>query len=271
MAFILSVAPAAATKIGPIFRGVPYGPSPEQIATIFTPSQAGATTVVLVHGGGWRLQKLATEVGSQAKSLQLQGFAVFDVNYRQDSPTERAFPLETDDVAGATEWAIAHASQYGANPAKVVLIGGSSGGQLVARAAEQLNAARPGTVKAVISLSGPMNFSTLVPLAQNGTIRNKSFIRSIGQALGCSAELSACSQAYEAAWSPALNIPAGACPDWLLVSSEVDAVAQSQADEMYAKLQAASCTATRAVVPTGHGFSYWPTISKQVFSFIAAE
>jgi acetyl esterase/lipase len=269
----LLCAPLAAAKQTrfPIFRGVSYGPSPAETATIYGQVRPGATTVVLVHGGGWRLQPLATEEGSEAKSLQVQGFVVFDVNYDQDSATERAFPLETNDIVAATEWAIANAASYGANPANVVLLGGSAGGQLVARAAEQLDAAKPGAVRAVISLSGPMNFSTLVALAQNGTIKDRGYVLSIGQALGCNGDLAACSPGYEDEWSPALNIPASGCPDWLLFSSEVDVVAQAQASEMLTDLQTAGCKATWDVVPTGHGFSFWPTISRRVYAFVAAE
>jgi acetyl esterase/lipase len=272
MAMIGLLATAQASALAPpIYRGVSYGPSPGETATIYAPRAPGATTVILVHGGGWRLQKLATEAGYEAKSLQLQGFAVFDINYDQDSPTERAFPLETNEVAAATQWAIANAATYGANPMNVVLLGGSSGGQLAARTAELLNAAHPGTVRAVISLSGAMNFATLVPLAENRTIKDRNYVLSIGQALGCAGALSTCSPEYEAEWSPASNIPASACPDWLLFASEVDVAAESQAKEMLADLQQAECNATLELVPTGHGFSYWPSVSKQIVAFLRAE
>ena len=264
----VSIATATAP---PIYRNVSYGPSPGELETIYSARAPGATTIILVHGGGWRFQKLATEVGSQAKSLQLQGFAVFDINYDQDSLTEPAFPLETNDVNQATEWAIANAAAYNANPTNVVMIGGSAGGQLVARSAEQLNLAVPGTVKAVVSLSGPMNFTTLVPLAVSGQIKDRNYVVSIAQALGCPGMLSACSPAYEAEWSPALNLPSTGCPDWLLFASEVDTTAVLQADEMLADLTAASCSATMATVPIGHGFSYWSQVSARIFAFVRAE
>jgi acetyl esterase/lipase len=269
-ATMLLASAQASALAPPIYRGVSYGPSPNELETIYAPRNPGGTTVILIHGGGWRFQKLATEEGSQSKSLQLQGFAVFDINYDQDSPSERAFPLETNDVAAATEWAIAHAESYNANPAKVVLLGGSAGAQLAARTAELLNAARPGTVSGVVSLSGPMNFATLVPLAQSGTIKDRNYVLSIGQALGCAGALATCSAEYETEWSPALNIPASGCPAWLLFSSEVDPVAGAQAREMLAGLQGAACNATWEVVPTGHGFSYWSTVSQRIFAFIRA-
>jgi acetyl esterase/lipase len=265
-----AAAPASATL--PIYREVAYGPEPAEKATIYAQTKAGSTAVVLIHGGGWRLQKLPTEDGFQSKSLQMHGFTVFDINYTQDSPTERAFPLETNDVMAATRWAIEHAAEYGANPSNFVLLGGSAGGQLAARSAELLDEAAPGTVRAVVSLSGPMNFATLIQLALNGTLKDRPYILSIGQALGCTGALATCSPSYEAEWSPALNIPpAAACPAWLLVSSEVDVVATQQEQEMLADLQAGGCSASNVLVPTGHGFSYWTTVAPQIFAFAGAQ
>ncbi len=255
----------------PIYRDVSYGPSPSELATVYAQNKPGAMIVVLVHGGGWRLQTLPIEDSTEAKALQKQGYAVFDINFAQDSPSEPAFPLETGQVAAATEWAIAHAAAYDANPANVVLFGGSSGGQLVARVAEQLDAAAPGTVQAVVSLSGPMNFLTLLPMVANGTIKDKPFILSIGQALGCTGQLASCSPAFEAEWSPALHIPEGGCPDWLLFSSEVDVAETAQGQEMLADLSAAGCRATLDVMPSGHGFSLWPAVASPVYSFLAGE
>ena len=212
--------------------------------------------MVLVHGGGWRLQKLPTEQGSAAKSLQLKGFAVFDINYDQDSPTTRAFPLESDEVKAAVQWAIANAGAYGGEASDVTLLGGSAGGLLAALAGAQLDAQEPGTVRAVVSLSGPMNFTTLVPLAESGHIRDKNYVLSIGQALGCTGALQACSATYEQEWSPALQIPLSGCPNWQLFASEVDEAAVWQAGE---------------TVPTGHGFSYWSQVSARVVAFVKAQ
>jgi acetyl esterase/lipase len=255
----------------PIYKGVSYGPSPSELATVYAQSKPRAPIVVLVHGGGWRLQPLPIEESTEAKGLQRQGYAVFDINFAQASPTERAFPLETGELAAATEWAIAHAAAYDADPSNVILFGGSSGGQLVARVAEQLDAAAPGTVRAVVSLSGPMNFLTLLPMVANGTIKDKPFILSIGQALGCTGQLASCSPTFAAEWSPALHIPESGCPDWLLFSSEMDVAETAQGQEMLADLSAAGCRATLDIMPTGHGFSLWPAVAPQAYAFLAGE
>lgn len=271
LAAALGAAPAQALT-PPIYREVPYGPSPAERMTIFSHSGAPGPLVVLVHGGGWRLQPNATEFGSQARSLQKQGAAVFDINYDQDSPTETAFPLETNDVRAAVLWATAHAAEYGADPSNVVLLGGSAGGLLVERAAELLDEEAPGTVRGVVSLSGPTDFTTLIGLALNHTLTDRSYIFSIGQALGCTGALASCPTAYAEEWSPALHVPAAAnCPTWMLLWSEVDAVAKLQAEELRGNLLAAGCSVSTDVLPTGHGFSYWSTANHAIFAYVHAN
>lgn len=265
----LCAAPAGA-RTPPVYMEIPYGPSPAERLAVFSQVKPLSPLVILIHGGGWRLQRNPTEFGSQAASLQKQGFAVFDVNYDQTSPTERAFPLETGDIAAATAWAIAHAAEYGANPADVVMIGGSAGGQLAERVAEQLDAAAPGTVRGVVSLSGPTDFATLIELIQAKVLTDRSYIFSIGQALGCTGALASCPHQYEAEWSPALNVPLAGCPAWMLLWSEADTVGRLQGEELLGRLSAAGCSASTDVLPTGHGFSMWSAAAPAIFSFVRA-
>jgi acetyl esterase/lipase len=273
MAIVVGVLalPAAATATSPpIYRGLSYGPSVNEIATVFESARPASPVVVLVHGGGWRTQTMETEQGADAKSLQLKGFTVVDVNYDQDSPAQAAFPTEVLDVEEATRWAISHAASYDGEPGNVILLGGSAGGQLAAMAGEALDAATPGAVRGIVSLSGPMNFQVIVAMAENKEITDKSFITSVEQALGCPGNLGACSPAFEAEWSPALSIPASGCPAWLLLSSEVDTTESRQASEMLARLRGAGCTATWRQVPTGHGFSMWPRVFPAIVEFVRA-
>jgi acetyl esterase/lipase len=270
---LFGITTAAQAKEPPPIKGVSYGPSPAELQTIYPAKEAGATTVIFVHGGGWRFQKLETEQGSDALGLQKEGFAVFNVNYPQDSPMELAFPLEPDAIETATSWAISHGESYNASPHNVVLLGGSAGGQLVAMAAEQLDAAVPGTVKAVITLSGPTNLKSLVELGQRHEIKT-SLIHSLEQALGCGPSLTGCSEAFETEWSPTAHVPeVTACPAWLLFSAEADLVPITQADEMLAALEGAGCSAKLDVVAgKGHSFSYWPTVAKaDIYPFIKSE
>jgi acetyl esterase/lipase len=245
---------------------------------VFPSAKPNATTVILVHGGGWRKQTGLYLLHRQAEYLQAHGFAVFNINYRQDVGGP-AFPTEPEDVVTATRYAISHASLYNANPSKVVYVAGSAGANIAALAAEQLDEVSPGTVKAVVSLSGPMNFETLVAMVKNHTIESRSLIVSIFMAMGGEeskafepAAWNSIPQSLERAGSPIFHIPARGCPDWLLFSSELDLVPLSQSQEMYSALNAAHCKATLQVLPgSGHGFYYWKKVASSIASFIAGE
>ncbi len=275
---------ASGNGSGQFYERVAWGPKLKQRANIWASATPNSTTVILVHGGGWRKQGGLAYLKKEALGLQAHGFTVFSINYQQDNANRAAFPLEPNDIMAATQWAIAHAGTYNSNPSKVVLVGGSAGGNLVALAAEQLDAAHPGTVKAVVSLSGPMNFQTLIPLVENGVITNRNFIVSIYQALGGSEdegyfggeeedeEEVLLTQALELEGSPALNISSHNCPEWLLFTSADDLVPASQSEEMYSDLLASKCKATLQVLPgSQHAFAYWNQVSETIYGFIKAQ
>lgn len=275
---------ANSSGAGEFYERVAWGSKLKQRANIWASATPNSPTVILVHGGGWRKQGGLAYLKKEALGLQAQGFTVFSINYQQDNANRAAFPLEPNDIMAATQWAMANAATYNANPAKVVLVGGSAGGNLVALAAEQLDAAHAGTVDGVVSLSGPMNFQTLIPLVENGFITNHSFIASIYQALGGSEdegyfggeegdeEEVLLTQALEREGSPALNIPSHDCPQWLLFSSESDLVPASQSEEMYGDLLAAKCKATLRIVPgSQHAFAYWGQVSDTIYGFIGSQ
>lgn len=269
---------------GAFYERIAWGPKARQSANIWASASPDSTIVILVHGGGWRRQTSLAYLKREAIGLQAQGFTVLSINYRQDSANRAAFPLEPNDIMTATHWAIANAASYNGNPAKVVLVGGSAGGNLVALAAERLDAEHAGTVRAVVSLSGPMDFQTLLPLVENGVITSHNFITSIYQALGGSEdegyfggeeeneEEVLLTQALEREGSPALNIPRHDCPQWLLFSSEQDLVPAQQSEEMYSDLLAAKCKAALRIIPgSQHAFAYWGQASESIYSFIKAQ
>jgi acetyl esterase/lipase len=277
----LSAAPSALATItdpyGAFYERLHYGPQWRQVTDVFASPSPNSPLVVLVHGGGWRSYSALSLFASESMALQQQGFTVFDMNYNQDSETTPAFPLEPNDVMSATHWAMANAARFNADPGAVVLLGGSAGGHLVSLAAEELDAASPGTVKGVVSLSGPMSFPSLLPLIQNHTITDESFIFSVRQALGRDPGTSVFSslseaESYPATWSPALHVPAQNCPKWLLFNSEAELIPLSQAQEMNANLQKAKCSATLDVVPgTSHAFGYFDRVESTIFSFVRAQ
>jgi acetyl esterase/lipase len=286
LAAILALAPGAAlgtraktpADVLPEPDHIAYGPKLAQRADVYPSGTPKSPIVILVHGGGWRKQTGLYFLKRESIALQGHGFTVYNINYRQGLSLP-AFPTEPDDVALATRYAIAHASAYNGDPAKVSYVGGSAGANIAALAAEQLDEAAPGTVRSVVSLSGPMDFEKLIAMVKGGTITNENFIVSIFMAMGGSEQ-----DAFEpGAWdsippateregSPVLRIPKRGCPSWLLFSAEVDLVPLPQAQEMQSALTAAHCRSALQVLPgTGHGFAYWSQVSDTVASFIAGS
>jgi len=289
---MLAASTAAQATLIPPVRGVQYGPSPLDIATIYIPASqtqsvnaaasaraglaaasAGAPAVVLVHGGGWRQQPNETEQPTVANDLRYQGFTVFDINYPQANSHETAFPKQPEAVEAAVDWVQEHGGEYGANPANVVLVGGSAGGNLVDLAGEQLAG-----VRGVVSLSGPTNLETLVQLGQEAGLKSSLAI-SLSIALGCGREILgwekifACTNtAFERQFSPVYNVPRGACPNWQLFAAEEDLVPASQQEEFLTALQAAGCNASLEVLSgKGHAFGYWWRVKSTIYSFIEAN
>jgi acetyl esterase/lipase len=277
-----AAAPGSASASGAIYENLAYGPRLAQRLNVFASSTPGAPIVILVHGGGWRYQYALSRFTPESLALQAQGFTVFDINYRQDSERRPAFPVEPDDVMLATEWAIANAAAYNGNAGNVVLLGGSAGGNLVGLAAEQLNTAHPGTVRGVISLSGPMNLAKLVSLVEERVVTNEQFVVSLDLALGkdpaptgattAAASEPTTTEVNPVTASPSLQLSPQNCPHWLIFNSEAELMPLSQAQEMATAVNNARCAGSLQVVPGNkHAFAYFSHVESAIFSFIRAN
>lgn len=94
--------------------------------------------VVWVHGGGWdrgdsRTSAAYANFPAVLASLAARGYVVASVNYRLSG--EARFPAALLDVKAAIRHLRAHAADYGIDPTRVILWGGSAGGHLAALAA----------------------------------------------------------------------------------------------------------------------------------------
>ena len=251
---------------------VSYGSSPLQAITVYPSNAPAAPLVVMVPGDGWHSAVNQNMQVATAKALQSAGFAVFDTNYRGDSATLAAFPMEIDDIVSATDYAIAHSGQYGANPAKVTLLGGSAGGQLAAFATEVMNAATPHKVATVVTLSGPFDFPLAIAYwsaLTGGTAA--THLENQLDALGCH-PAAACSTTLENRWSTDKHVTAADCPArWLLMNASAEEMPVQQADAMTAAAHSAGCNVTETIFQsTLHGFHYYAAEKSTINAFIAA-
>jgi acetyl esterase/lipase len=137
---------------------------------LYLPAQKPAAplpAVVFVHGGGWQTGNRA-EFAPMAIRMAERGFATATVSYRL-SPEAR-YPAAIHDVKSALRWVRAHAGEYGIDPARIAVAGGSAGGQIASLAGVTNGIARfdpdggPGAVssaaQAIVNIDGLSDFTS---------------------------------------------------------------------------------------------------------------
>ena len=119
---------------------------------IYRPERPGSyPSIVQIYGGAWR-RGAPGDNAAFARYMASRGYVVFAIDYRH-APAWR-WPAQLADVRAALRWIGEHAREYDGDPARLALLGRSSGAQLALVAAYA-----PGAppVRAVVSLYGPVN------------------------------------------------------------------------------------------------------------------
>ena len=106
------------------------------LADVWQPPDDVARTglaVIYLHGSGWHY--LDKDVGTRHffRNLAGQGHVVMDVAYTLAPKAQ--LQAMVADVKRAIAWMKANAAEYGVNPGRIVLVGGSAGGHLALLAA----------------------------------------------------------------------------------------------------------------------------------------
>ena len=106
-------------------------------ATVFRPADAddAAALPVLVnfHGGGMIVGHRSWEHGRVVDLVERHGVVGVNVEYRL--APEHPYPAGVEDNYAATAWVAGHAAELGADPARIVVMGGSAGGGFAAAVA----------------------------------------------------------------------------------------------------------------------------------------
>jgi acetyl esterase/lipase len=89
--------------------------------------------VIYIHGSAWHYMDKDMGTRRFFRHLAGQGHVVMDVAYTL-APKAQLLAMVAD-VKRAIAWMKTHATEYGVNPERIVLVGGSSGGHLVLLAA----------------------------------------------------------------------------------------------------------------------------------------
>ena len=249
-----------------------YGSDPLQRMDIY-PASGPAPAVIVVHGGGWRAKdKLDPPIRNAAESLAADGFAVFNIDFRQSARNQPGFPLMTDDIAAAAVWIQQNGAQYGADTTDINLIGGSSGAQLVALAGQLMNVGAPGMIDKVVSLSGPMDFVEANHPTDGTPPPGDDDHPGTNTYLGCVP--SRCTADQERLPSPFYNIDPVTCPSMLLINSADDKLVPvtSQPARMRDAMVGAGCDGALTVVPgTEHGFKLFPSQHAEITAYFRGD
>ena len=117
-----------------VVKDVPYVKGKEhnkklQLDVYSNPHQGLWPTVVMIHGGAWyKGTKDFDEEVYLCKVLANHGYVVFTINYRL-APAHH-LKTQAEDAMAAVIWVKRHAQEYGGDPARIGVAGGSAGGHL---------------------------------------------------------------------------------------------------------------------------------------------
>lgn len=136
---------------------VSYGPAGKRnLLDVYLPRNGKVTgpTLIYLHGGGFNSGDKRREGGLALRRLAAQGWVCISANYRL-SPSSQ-FPDYPMDLKKVIAWAKSDGVEFGVDPARILLAGGSAGGHIAATAGLTVNDARlqPGFEDADTSVAG---------------------------------------------------------------------------------------------------------------------
>lgn len=129
-------------------------------------SKIKRTTVIMIHGGGWRTGN-RTQHYPLAQKLAALGYVCFTPEYRLS--TEALFPAAVYDLKAVIRWVKNNAAKYDLDTSRIVAAGFSAGGELAAFLGVTGNmplfegnngqTTTPTNVNAVIDMDGILSFT----------------------------------------------------------------------------------------------------------------
>jgi len=154
---------------------------------------AAAPVVIWAHGGGWARGDKANGMDDKVAFFVDQlGYVLVSVNHRLSPwpprPKDSArvkHPAHVDDVVRAIRYVGAHVAEFGGDPARLALLGHSSGAQLVALIGadpERLSEAvgPSATIRCIGSYDGSYDVEGEVAAAPEGSPRRAVLVNAFG-------------------------------------------------------------------------------------------
>lgn len=136
----------------PADKRVAYGSDSNQFLDLRFPSknQQGSWPLVInIHGGFWRAKYSLEHAGHLCGALRAKGVATANVEYRRVGNEGGGWPGTFADIRAAHQFLLQNIRTYSFDPARVLVMGHSAGGQLAL-----CLAAHEKAVTRVLSLAG---------------------------------------------------------------------------------------------------------------------
>src|SRR4029453_19152814 len=129
--FLVLIASAHGAHAQQVTRDIPYATAHErQVLDVYAPAGAKNVPVVFwIHGGGWQTGDKSM-VALKPKAFTDAGFVFVSISHRL-LPTVDMGTI-TRDVGSALGWVSRKMAAQGGDPARLLVMGRSSGGQLAA-------------------------------------------------------------------------------------------------------------------------------------------
>jgi acetyl esterase/lipase len=166
------------TRPGAVRTAVYSRPGGVELELDFYPAAPGATggrpapCVIVIHGGGWDSGD-RRQLAEYNHRLAARGWAVAAIDYRL--APRWIWPAQKEDVFAALRWLRSEAATLGIDPARLVLLGRSAGGQVAIASGY---AARDPGVCGVISFYGMADMRFAYSVAREGDfLKSRQLLR----------------------------------------------------------------------------------------------
>ncbi len=134
--------------------------------------QSPAPCVIVIHGGGWD-DGDRDQIPQFNNWLAQSGYAVAAISYRLAPGA--TWPAQRDDVLAAIAFVKAHASGWGVDPSRLVVLGRSAGGQIAEASAYS---AEDPAIRGVIALYAPADMRFAYKFSrEDDVIKSPSLMR----------------------------------------------------------------------------------------------
>jgi acetyl esterase/lipase len=156
-----------------LLKDVVYDQAPDLTLDAFMPRASNPVpAVIVVHGGGWEAGDKVTYVTPLFEPLARAGLAWFSIDYRL-TPTS-THEEQLADLREAIRFIRAGHTRFNIDPARIVLVGESASGQMVAQIATE-----DVSLSGVVSFYGVYDFPAMVSDASPRSLLVRLFRRNV--------------------------------------------------------------------------------------------